>query len=313
MTIRRVLVTGATGFIGRWAVVRLREMGAEVHAVTHHAAGAPADALSRDVVWHRADLHDAAAVQRLCASVRAPHLLHAAWYVEPRDYLTSHENLRWVGATLQLAEAFRDAGGERMVGVGTSAEYGPSPGPCRELATPLAPATLYAASKRAVHDVLERWSAQTGVSFAWGRVFNLHGPFEAPSRLVPQLVRAGVTGTAFAMRFPAQRRDYLHVADTGGAIAALLASPVTGAVNIASGEPVALAELAREVAHCLGGPLTLAPATPAVDPAPTLVADVSRLRNDVGFMPQYTRAAGLADSAAWWSQWWKTHGDPVLT
>lgn len=313
MTMRRVLVTGATGFIGRWAVARLCDMGADVHAVMHRETGAPTPEISRDVEWHRADLHDAAAVRRVCASVRASHLLHAAWYVEPRDYLTSLENLRWVGATLQLAEAFRDAGGERLVGVGTSAEYGPSTGPCRELATPLAPATLYAASKRAVHDLLERWSAQTGVSFAWGRVFNLHGPFEAPSRLVPQLVRAGVTRTAFAMRFPAQRRDYLHVADTGGAIAALLASPVTGAVNIASGEPVALAELAREIEQCLGEPVTLAPAPPGVDSAPTLVADVSRLGGDVGFSPRYTRAAGLADSAAWWSQWWKTHGDPVLT
>jgi len=313
MTIRRVLVTGATGFIGRWVVARLCDMGADVHAVTHREGGAPPGDLSRDVVWHRADLHDAAAVRGVCATVRASHLLHAAWYVEPHDYLTSLENLRWVGATLQLAEAFRDAGGERMVGVGTSAEYGPSIGPCHELATPLAPTTLYAASKRAVHDVLERWSAQTGVSLAWGRVFNLHGPFEAPSRLVPQLVRAGVTGSAFAMRFPAQRRDYLHVADAGGALAALLASPVTGAVNIASGEPVPLADLAREIEKCLGEPVALAPAPPAVDPAPALVADVGRLRGDVGFSPQYTRAAGLADSAAWWSQWWKTHGDPVLT
>jgi len=309
MSIRRALVTGGSGFIGRWAVARLREMGAEVHAVTHREAPTPGDG----VVWHRADLHDAAAVQRLCATVRASHLLHAAWYVEPRDYLTSRENLRWVSASLQLAEAFREAGGERVVGVGTSAEYGPSMSACREHATPVAPATLYAACKSAVHGVLERWSAQESVSFAWGRVFNLHGPLEAPSRLVPQLIRAGVTGAPFAMRFPAQRRDYLHVADTGGALAALLASEASGAVNIASGDPIALGDLAQEIERCLGQTLALATAEPAVDPAPVVVADATRLRRDVGFAPRYTRTAGLADSVAWWSQWWKTHGDPVLT
>jgi len=185
--------------------------------------------------------------------------------------------------------------------------------PCREHATPTAPATLYAACKLATFGVLDRWSAQTGVAMAWGRVFNLHGPHEAPSRLVPQLIRAGVTGTAFAMRFPAQRRDYLHVADTGAALAALLASDVTGAVNIASGDGVALADLAHEVERCLGAPVTLAPAAPAVDPAPLLVADAARLRRDVGYVPRYSLATGLADSVAWWSEWWKTHRDPVLT
>jgi nucleoside-diphosphate-sugar epimerase len=309
MSIRRALVTGGTGFIGRWAVARLQEMGAEVHVVTRRRLAAPAGG----VVWHHADLHDAAAVQRLCVAVRASHLLHAAWYVQPRDYLTSHENLRWVGTTLQLAEAFREAGGERVVGVGTSAEYGPSVRPCGEHVTPVVPSTLYAACKNGVHGVLERWAAQNGVLLAWGRVFNLHGPLEAPGRLVPQLIRAGVTGAAFPMRFPAQRRDYMHVADAGGALASLLASDVTDAVNIASGEPIALADLAHEIERCLGQTVSLAPEEAAADPVPTLVADATRLRHDVGFAPRYTRAAGLADSVAWWSQWWKTHGDPVLT
>jgi len=227
MTIRRALVTGGSGFIGRWAVARLCELGVEVHAVTHREPPAAGDG----VTWHEADLHDATAMRRLLATVRPSHLLHAAWYVEPRDYLTSYDNLRWVGTTLALANAFREAGGERVVGVGTSAEYGPSMSPCREHATPTAPATLYAACKLATFGVLDRWSAQTGVAMAWGRVFNLHGPHEAPSRLVPQLIRAGVTGTAFAMRFhgifpgrphvavllvPAQRRIHGAARQSGG-------------------------------------------------------------------------------------------------
>jgi nucleoside-diphosphate-sugar epimerase len=115
------------------------------------------------------------------------------------------------------------------------------------------------------------------------------------------------------MRFPAQRRDYLHVADAGGALAALLESDVTGAVNIASGEAVALADLAREVGRCLGRAVALAPAAAAVDLAPMLVADATRLRQAVGFTPRYSLSAGLADSAGWWTEWWKSHSDPVLT
>jgi nucleoside-diphosphate-sugar epimerase len=252
---------------------------------------------------------DRAAMQALVALVRPSDLLHLAWYVDPALYLTSLENLTWVGATLDLIEAFGRHGGQRVVAVGTSAEYDASRGPCSEHQTPLAPATLYAACKRAVHEALAGWARQTGTSAAWGRVFFLHGPAEAPGRLVPQLVRAGLAGKPFGLRYPDQVRDYLHVADAGAALAALLQSEVRGAVNIASGDGVSLARLAREVGDCLGAPVALGPREPGVDPVPSLVADISRLRDEVGFAPHYALAEGLHDTVSWW----KVHNDPVLT
>lgn len=309
MTARRVLVTGAGGFIGRWTLAPLRASGAEVHAVARAEAPAPA----ADVVWHQVDLQDRAAVASLMAAVRPSHLLHLAWYVTPGLYLTSLENLRWVGATVDLLEAFGRAGGRRAVVAGTSAEYDPTQGICIEGRTPLAPATLYAACKRGVYEVMKGWSAQTGVTFAWGRVFNLYGPGEAPDRLVPQLIRAGLSHTPFAMRHPAQVRDYMHVADTGRALAALVGSDVEDAVNIGSGEPVVLANLAREIAHCLGEPVALRAAAPEPDRVPTLVADATRLRTEVGFTPQYSLTEGLRDTVEWSRAWWKAHKDPALT
>ena len=305
MSAARVLVTGATGFIGRWTVDPLLRAGAEVHAVTRRRP----DGARADVVWHEADLHDRAAVAGLLARVRPSHLLHLAWYVTPGLYLTSLENLGWVSTTLGLLEAFAAAGGRRVVVAGTSAEYDPAGGRCVEGRTPIAPATLYAACKRGVYDVLRGWSAQVGVTFGWGRIFCLHGPDEAPGRLVPQLVRAGLSGAPFPLRYPAQVRDYMHVADTGGALVALLLSDVQDAVNIASGEPVALADLARHVEHCLERPVTLLAGEPAADPVPTLVGDTTRLRVDVGFVPRYTLSEGLRDTV----EWWKARKDLVLT
>ena len=118
---------------------------------------------------------------QLLADVRPSHLLHAAWYVEPADYLRSLENLRWVASTLHLVEAFRAGGGERIVGVGTSAEYGPRDGavPGGHHAAGAGHA-LCGVQERACTTMLTAWSAQAGVAFAWGRVFNLHGPHEAP-------------------------------------------------------------------------------------------------------------------------------------
>jgi len=304
MSEARVLVTGATGFIGRWTVDPLLRAGVEVHAVTRRRP----DGARADVTWHEADLHDHAATAALLARVRPSHLLHLAWYVTPGLYLTSLENLGWVGTTIGLLEAFATAGGRRVVVAGTSAEYDPAGGLCVEERTPIAPSTLYAACKRGVYDVLRGWSAQVGVTFGWGRIFFLHGPGEAAGRLVPQLVRAGLSGAPFPLRYPAQVRDYLHVADTAGALVALLLSDVQDAVNIASGEPVALADLARHVERCLERPVTLLPGEPVADPVPTLVGDTTRLRADVGFVSRYTLSEGLRDTV----EWWKARKDLVL-
>jgi nucleoside-diphosphate-sugar epimerase len=232
--------------------------------------------------------------------------------VSPGQYLTSLENMRWASASIDLIDAFGRSGGRRVVVAGTSAEYDSAHGVCAERETPLAPTTLYGACKRSVYEALKAWSAQVGATFGWGRVFFLHGPGEAPVRLVPQLVRAGLMREAIPMRHPAQVRDYLHVADAGRALAALLASDVQDAVNIASGEPVVLADLAREVGRCLGAPVTLGGTTPETDPVPMLVGDTTRLRTEVGFTPQYSLADGLRNTVEWWTTWWKAHGDPVL-
>jgi nucleoside-diphosphate-sugar epimerase len=293
----RVLVTGAAGFIGRWTLGPLRRRGVAVHAVTRGDRPSTGDG----VTWHRADLLDRAEADALIAAVRPSHLLHLAWYVTPGAYLTSLENLRWVGATLDLVEAFARAGGRRVVVAGTSAEYAPANGVgVVEDRTPLAPATVYAASKHGLHVILTAWAAQVGVSLGWGRVFFLHGPGEASVRLVPQLVRAAVARTPFPLRYPAQVRDYLHVADVAGGLVALLLSDVQGAVNIAAGHPVALADLARYVGEYVGAPLVLVDAATTPDPVPWLVADASRLRAEVGYVPQYSLAEGLRDTVSWW-------------
>jgi len=138
----RILLTGATGFIGRHVLPRLQ---GDVHAVTRHASPA-----GDGVTWHRADLLASAAI---VTEVRPEVLVHLAWYVEPGRYWTAPENIRWVEASLALLRAFAAAGGRRAVLAGTSAEYDWQAlgGRCHEQRTPLRPATLYGAAKHALH------------------------------------------------------------------------------------------------------------------------------------------------------------------
>jgi nucleoside-diphosphate-sugar epimerase len=308
---RRVLLTGASGFIGRHAIAPLLARGFEVHAAGRRAV-APAAA---GVRWHDADLLAPSAAAALVDAVRPTHLLHLAWYVQPGAFWTSPENLRWVGASLDLVRAFRDGGGARAVLAGTCAEYDwGAPGHCVEGDTPTRPATLYGACKHALHEVVEAYGRATGMSSAWGRIFLLYGPHEPPGRLVSSVAAALVRGDVAQCSHGEQLRDVLHVADVADAFAALLASDVTGAVNIASGAPVRLRDVVGELARRAGaGERVRIGALPAAanDPA-VLTAAVERLRGEVGWAPAYDLGAGLEHTLAWWRAALRGPGNTTL-
>src|SRR2546423_13493112 len=167
---KRVLVTGATGFIGRHVLGPLVERGFDVHAVTHRA---PLSARS-GCRWHVSDLLDTAQIVPLIKAVQPTHLLHLAWYSVPGQYWTALENFAWVQASLELLRRFHEAGGVRVVMAGTCAEYDWAYGYCSERTTPTQPHTLYGTCKLALQAMLDTYARQSGLSSAWGRIFFLY-------------------------------------------------------------------------------------------------------------------------------------------
>jgi nucleoside-diphosphate-sugar epimerase len=299
---RRVLVTGASGFVGRRAIAPLLARGFEVHAVGR-SVPAGAGAGGEGAIWHAADLLDAAARRTLVARVGASHLLHLAWYAEPGVVWAARENASWVAATIGLVDEFAAAGGVRATLAGTCAEYGwGAPQPLREDA-PLAPATYYGACKDATRRVVEGLTEIAGVSLAWGRIFFLYGPCEDPRRLVASVARALAAGKRAPTSAGTQRRDFLHVDDVAGAFAAILDCDVRGPVNVASGEAVTVRSIVEALAGAAGRPELLdvgaLPNRPG-DPA-EIAADIGRLRDDVGFAPRWSLADGLVDTMCWWA------------
>ena len=129
---KRVLVTGATGCIGRHILPGLLATGWEVHGVSSRDR----DQAAGPVRWYRADLLDASQTESLVATVRPSHLLHLAWYIAPGKWAMAPDNLRWVRASLNLLQSFQAHGGTRVVTAGSCLEYDWHYGYCAEERTP---------------------------------------------------------------------------------------------------------------------------------------------------------------------------------
>ncbi len=298
---KKVLVTGASGFIGKHCLPSLIARGYEVHAVTSKTL--PLSPIEY-ITWHRADLLDTHNTVSLLADIQPSHLLHLAWFALPDQYWVSPENIRWVQASLTLFEEFARWQGRRLVVAGTCAEYDWRFGYCAEGVTPLAPSQLYGVCKHALHLMTDAWACHTELSLAWGRIFFLYGPHEYKERLVPSVIESLLDKQLALCSHGKQIRDYLYVEDAAEALVALLDSELQGAVNIASGIPLSVRDLVSTVADLLAShELIRFGARPASkSEQPLLVADVRRLTDELGWQPACTLESGLAQTIDWWKQ-----------
>jgi nucleoside-diphosphate-sugar epimerase len=295
----RILVTGATGLVGRQTLAPLIAAGHAVHGLSRQAGD------HDGVRWHDVDLLDPAARARAVSSIRAEALLHLAWHTDVATVYDDEANERWLDASIDLLDRFRGAGGARAVIAGSAAEYdwgpdGAGAGPCRETGTALAPATRYGRAKAALHRRLA--TSAPGLSWAWARLFHLYGPGEDRRRLVPSIAQALIEGRPALCTAGTQERDFMDARDAGAALAALVGAPAEGPINIATGRAVAVAEIAETLGRIAGRPdlirLGALPQRPG-DP-PFLVADTDRLTRELRFRPRHDLSDGLAHCWNWW-------------
>jgi nucleoside-diphosphate-sugar epimerase len=247
-----ITLTGSTGFVGRQVLRNLLERGCSVRVLVRDPSRLPnIRARERLEIVRTPDLF-AEEAGRLEALLEASEtLVHAAWYAEPGEYLTSPQNLGCLTGTLHLARAFAAVGGKRFVGVGTCAEYDSSTG-LMTTDTPLAPTTLYAACKASAFQVLRFFLDAEAVDFAWCRIFYLYGEGEDERRLVPYIRRQLTSGQEVQLTRGEQVRDFLDVKDAGGMIAGVALGQQHGAVNICSGKGVSVRQLAERIADEYG-------------------------------------------------------------
>ena len=276
----RVLLTGASGFIGRHVAAALRMRGHEVIA----PGSADFDLL--------AEGGPQAAVEAAQAQV----LVHLAWYAEHGRFWEAEVNHDWARATVSLVEAFRATGGGRAVLAGSCAEYLWDGSTCDERTTALEPAHRYGRAKDAARRGAEAVAHEHGMSLAWARIFFTFGSGEPSARLVPSVASAVLEGRPAAVTRGDQLRDWLYVEDLADAFAALLESDVEGPVNLAAGTGVSLAQVARGAARAAGDEaLVRLGALPSRPGEPDrIIARTQRLREEVAWVPRIGLDEGIA-------------------
>ena len=246
------LLTGASGFVGRQVLRALSEKGTRIRVLVREGKQGQLERLAGiESVVTTPDLFAESAVWWADVCKDIDTVIHVAWYAEPGKYLQSAKNLDCLMGTLQMAKGAAQAGVKRFVGIGTCFEYDLSGG-LLSVDTPLLPLSPYAGAKAAAFMALSQWLPRQGVALAWCRLFYLHGEGEDERRLVPYLRTKLAAGQAAELTSGKQIRDFLNVTEAGRMIAETALGQAQGAVNICSGVPITVRQLAEKIADEYG-------------------------------------------------------------
>lgn len=247
-----VLLTGATGFVGRQVLRAFGESATSVRLVVREGREAVVGKGTKiEGIVRTPDLFAESARwwEKACAGIDT--VVHVAWYAEPEKYLQSPKNIDCLRGTLELARGAVNASVRRIIGVGSCAEYDLSVG-LVAVNTPLRPTTAYAGAKAAAFLALSQWLPIENVEFAWCRLFYLYGEGEDARRLVPYLRQRLEAGEPADLTAGNQIRDFVDVRDAGRMIAQAALGTAQGPINVCTGVPITVRQLAEQIADEYG-------------------------------------------------------------
>ncbi|OGI00314.1 MAG: hypothetical protein A2Y25_01645 [Candidatus Melainabacteria bacterium GWF2_37_15] len=275
---KKIIITGASGFIGRNTINPLIKYGYDIHAIYYNKK-----IDINGLIWHKVNLLDHDQVNILFKTVQPSHLLHLAWDVIPGNYLYNSNNYAWLNSGINLLRSFKENGGKRAVVAGTQAEYYSN--------------YPYSACKRALLEVLK----SLDISYAWGRIFNLYGENEYSTRLIPSIITSILKGEEIICSSGEQIRDYMYVKDVAEAFVEIVNCEIQGIIDIGSGQGIKVKDIIYKITEKMNGHelIKLGTKKTSLNEVSHSIADISRLKNEVGFLPQFTIDDGLEQVIKW--------------
>ena len=308
---KRVLVTGAGGFIGSHLTEKLVALGAKTRALVHYRADASwgwldhsqykgefevvaGDVCDRDSVAEA--MQGREIVFHLAALIAIPYS-----YRTPLSYVSTN-----VVGTVNVLQVAREVGVERMVHTSTSEVYGTARYVPIDEEHPLQGQSPYSATKIAADKLAEAFHLSFGVPVATIRPFNTYGPRQSARAVIPTIITQALTQPAVHLGSLDLTRDFNYVADTvqGFIRTAECPNAIGHVINIGSGQEISIGNLATLILDLVGRrdlPITHddARVRPARSEVAQLCADNSKAREILGWYPQYTLEDGLAQTIEW--------------
>lgn len=312
---RRVLVTGAGGFIGSHLAERLARAGAEVRAFVRYTSRgdhgwledvAPDAAHSIEVF--RGDLANPEAVQGAMSGCEAVFHLGALIpipysYRHPREFVTAN-----VEGTLNVLEAARREEPARVVHTSTSEVYGTAQRVPIDEEHPLRPQSPYAASKVGADQLALSYQRSFGTPVVVARPFNTYGPRQSARAVIPTIATQALARDVVELGATSPTRDFLYVGDTAaGIVACSEADGVDGeVVNLGTGSEISIGGLAERILHLTGSEVSVSLDEERLRPADSeverLVADVTKARRLLDWEPRVELDEGLRQTIEWLSR-----------
>ncbi len=307
---KRVLVTGAGGFIGSHLAERLVELGASVRALVHYNAlgtwgwldqselaqdmeVVPGDICDRDCV-HEA-VRGCDVVFHLAALIAIPYSYRA-----PESYVRTN-----VIGTLNVVQAARELGTSRVVHTSTSEVYGTARYVPIDEKHPLQGQSPYSASKLSADKMAESFHLSFDVPLVTVRPFNTFGPRQSARAVIPTIITQCLVGDVVRLGSTRPTRDLNFVGNTvdGFLKAAVEPKAIGRTINLGSGREISVGDLARLIGEIMGQPITiecdenrLRPNNSEVE---RLLADNTLARELLGWQPEVDLETGLATTVNW--------------
>lgn len=311
---RRVLVTGAGGFIGSHLAEELARRGANVRALVRYNALGAAGWLDESAADLRGsievlpgDVNDASLMMDAARGVDTVFHL-AALIAIPYSYRAPESFVRTnVEGTLRVLEAARAAEVRRLVHVSTSEVYGTAQSVPITEAHPLNPQSPYAASKCGADALASAWQRSFGLPVVTVRPFNTFGPRQSARAVIPAIAVQLLSGAPeLRLGSLSPTRDLNFVSNTVEGMLAAGAAPgsaVGGTYNLGSGAEISIGDLAAHLMRACGRevPIVRDPdrLRPAASEVGRLLADSSRARTELGWEPRVGLGDGIAQTVAW--------------
>lgn len=310
---RRVLVTGAGGFIGSHLCERLVELGADVRALVEYNSlgswGWLDDSPARGAVEVvLGDIRDRDAT--VAAAAGSSIIFHLAaliaipWsYEAPAAYVETN-----IVGTLNVLRAAQAAGVELFVHTSTSEVYGTAQYVPIDEGHPLQGQSPYAASKIGADKLAESFHLSFGMPVATLRPFNAYGPRQSARAVIPTIVTQLLAGGAVSLGNREPTRDFTYVADTVEAFVLVAEAPdaIGRVLNVGSGKEIAIGVLAERIEAIVGkraqfavDPVRIRPQASEVE---RLCASADEARRLLGWEPKTPLDDGLAMTAEWIAQ-----------